>query len=94
MEDLRAIRAGVCNDEERAKCKDEFGHNLEWSCKNCPKGKAEDLHPYTLKLLGLRELSIAGYPFGPNDLTAEEWHDLGKVIQWLEIPAVSKSKST
>ena len=35
-----------------------------------------------------------GYPFAANDLTYEEWQDLGRVELWLEIPDVSKSRST
>jgi hypothetical protein len=56
---------------------------LAWACENCPKKKAEDLHPYTWKLLRLRRLKLAGYPFCADDLTVEEWMDLGKIEELL-----------
>jgi len=83
MEDLRAIRSGICTDREEEKCRNEFGDNLEWACDNCKKKRAEDLGPYTCKLLRLRNLRDAGYAFNPNDLTPEEWEDFGEVEQWL-----------
>ena len=61
----------------------EFEGLLDWTCRNCPKKKAEDLHPYTHKLLNLRMLRMAGYPFRANDLTYEEWLDLGQMEQML-----------
>jgi len=74
-----AIQKGLCNGNDREKCEIEFEGVLEWTCKNCPKKKAEDLNPYTHKLLRLRTLRTAGYPFGANDLTYEEWLDLGQL---------------
>jgi len=68
----------------------EFGDNLEWTCKNCQKKRAEDLHPYTLKLLRIRMLREAGYPLCVNDLTYEEWLDLGRLEQCLQTPAPLK----
>lgn len=53
------------------------GPELEWACDHCPKKKAGDLHPYTIKLFRLRRLRMAGYPFEADDLTVEEWMDLG-----------------
>ena len=85
------IRAGLCSDEEREKCEEEFGEeNLDWSCQNCPKVRPEDLHPYTLKLFRIRNMRMAGYPLKANDLTLEEWEDLGKIEQWLLTPQKSK----
>jgi len=55
----------------------EFEDLLEWTCRNCPKTRFEDLHPYTRKLADLRMLRVAGYPLRANDLTMEEWLDLG-----------------
>jgi len=52
---------------------------LGWACENCPKTRASDLHPYTSKLLTIRRLRQAGYPLEANDLTYEEWLDLGQV---------------
>lgn len=84
MDDLRAIRTGLCDENQEAKCEAENGQLLEWSCIHCPKKKPEDLNPYTLKLVKMMELQAAGYPFRPNDLTMEEWYDIGKVKRWLE----------
>ncbi|MBW2591840.1 MAG: hypothetical protein JRE58_02350 [Deltaproteobacteria bacterium] len=43
------------------------GPELEWACA------------YTIKLFRLRRLRLAGYPFAADDLTVEEWMDLGKI---------------
>ena len=77
----------MCTPKDRAKCTAEIDdeEHLEWTCKNCPKKKPEDLHPYTHKLLRLRRLKLAGYPFGANDLTMEEWFDLGKMEEMMGI---------
>lgn len=55
-------------------------------CRNCPKKRAGDLHPYTVKLLQLRALQQAGYPFDADDLTYDEWLDLGRVNEILKKP--------
>jgi hypothetical protein len=34
-------------------------------------------------MFGLRRLRLAGYPFGKNDLTPEEWADLGMIEDML-----------
>ncbi|MFA5753986.1 MAG: hypothetical protein WC905_01315 [Patescibacteria group bacterium] len=46
--------------------------------------RAQDLHPYTLIIMKLVGLMAAGYPFGKNDLTFEEWEDLGTMMDILE----------
>ena len=83
MEDLRALSAGVCDKEEREKCRVQFGENLDWACANCNKRKEKDLSDYTQKLLRIRTMRIAGYPLKANDLTFEEWMDLGLIEEWL-----------
>lgn len=67
-----------------AKCRETDGDYLAWSCANCPRTRAEDLDPYTVKLLRVRVLQAAGYPLAADDLTMEEWLDLGVVNQWLQ----------
>ena len=66
---------------------------LPWTCSQCEKRKAEDLHEYTRKMFRIRHLKIAGYPFTANDLTLEEWEDLGRVedvLKWrTKIPSQS-----
>jgi hypothetical protein len=59
---------------------------LAWSCAHCPKKRPADLNIYTHKLLRLRRLQQAGYPFHANDLTYEEWLDLGRVNECLRTP--------
>jgi hypothetical protein len=53
-------------------------------CSHCAKKRESDLHPYTTKLLQIISLQNAGYPFGADDLTLEEWHDLGHLRKQLE----------
>jgi hypothetical protein len=68
---------------------DEVGtENIAWTCKECQKEKASSLHPYTIKLMGLLELQKGGYPFAANDLTLEEWVDLGRIKETLN-PSVT-----
>jgi len=85
MEDLRALAAGICDETEEEKCRNEFGDKLAWTCANCPKTREEDLSEYTVKLLKMRTLRMAGYPLRANDLTYEEWLDLGRIEQWLRM---------
>lgn len=83
MEDLQALQKGLCTENEKKKCEAEFGVNIEWACANCPQKRPEDLSPYTVKLLSVRKLQKAGYPLEANDLTLEEWFDLGLICQML-----------
>lgn len=76
----------MCFADEEEKCAAEFEDNLKWACDNCPKRRADDLHEYTQKLIRLRSLRMAGYPFGADDLTLEEWIDLGRLEQCLQTP--------
>ena len=52
---------------------------LVWTCEQCEKRKQSDLSGYTIKMFKIRQLKMAGYPFAANDLTLEEWEDLGQV---------------
>ena len=52
---------------------------LSWTCAQCEKRKQGDLSTYTIKMFKIRQLKMAGYPFAANDLTLEEWEDLGQV---------------
>lgn len=75
-----------CTREDYQDCVAQFGEGkeLEWACKNCEYNKGEmTLHPYTEKLLNNRMLRLAGYPLRRNDLTVEEWLDLGRIEQCL-----------
>ncbi len=39
----------------------------------------------------IRQLKEAGYPFGKNDLTLEEWMDLGTVEEIMKWPTKTPS---
>jgi len=62
----------------------EFGENLDWTCANCPNTKAEDISQYTLSLFEIRRLRAAGYPYQKNDLTLEQWEDLGMMEDMMQ----------
>jgi hypothetical protein len=81
---LAAIRDGLCGPAETEKCRAEFGENLAWACGQCRKKRAEDLSPYTVKLLRRRALIRAGYPVRADDLGLDEWMDLGEVTAALD----------
>ncbi len=88
MADLRNL-AEICDESEKEKCRAEFGENLDWACNNCPKQKGAEIGPYTAKLLMMRSLRLAGYPLKANDLTLDEWLDLGMMETWLQMPQKS-----
>lgn len=64
--------------------------HLAWACGQCEKRPPEvgDLAPYTMKMLRFNALRRAGFPLRADDLTLEEWEDLGLVAQWTAIPAL------
>jgi hypothetical protein len=57
---------------------------MEWTCANCPKKKETDIGEYTRKMLRINALQQGGYPFDANDLTPDEWIDLGIVRRYFE----------
>lgn len=64
---------------------EEYGPDgLRWACSNCPKKRSADLHAYTKKLLHIKAMQDGGYPYGKNDLTVDEWLDIGQVRRALE----------
>ena len=65
---------------------------LSWACSQCEKKKEDDLDEYTLKIFRIRHLKMAGYPFRANDLSLEEWEDLGRAEEYLTW--LNKSKSS
>lgn len=74
----------MCDAAEQEKCRQEFGDNLEWSCEHCAKRRADDIHPYTMKLMAIYTLQRAGYPLEAGDLEYAEWLDLGRLRQVME----------
>jgi hypothetical protein len=88
------MTAGLCGPREEAGCREEMdAGELEWACENCPKTRIEELHPYTGKLIRIHNLQTAGYPLAADDLTLDEWIDLGRLKECLTRPP-SKSAST
>lgn len=57
---------------------------MQWACENCPKKKFSDLDEYTVKLYHIYLLQKGGYPLEKNDLTLEEWVDVGRIKDALE----------
>ena len=77
---------GVCDQLEQNECLEQFGEEwLAWACGECEKKRAEDISDWTFHILELRKLHKAGYPFRPNDLSLEEWEDLGTANMTIEI---------
>ena len=74
----------MCDVRDLAKCEAEVGEgkNLEWTCAQCGKIREADIHPYTRKITRIRRRRLAGYPFRANDLTPEEWDDLGLLEEY------------
>jgi hypothetical protein len=64
---------------------------LTFRCEKCEKKKQSDLDSYTIKIFRIRQLKMAGYPFGANDLTLEEWEDLGTVEETMKWPTKALS---
>jgi hypothetical protein len=58
---------------------------LQWACSQCEKKKVKNIHPWVRHLNELHQLIKAGYPFGKNDLSFQEWRDLGILTEAIEI---------
>lgn len=56
---------------------------LNWQCSQCEKKKAGQIGEYTWKIFRLRRLRLGGYPLAANDLSMEEWLDLGRAEEFL-----------
>ena len=77
------MRTSQCDSLQEKKCRKEFGEELmDWTCSQCEKKKADQLSPYMGKMFRLHHLKLAGYPFKADDLSPEEWEDLGKVEEF------------
>lgn len=76
----------MCTVDEEADCKEEFGENIGWTCKNCPKARWDSLDEYTIEMLHVRTLRMGGFPFRRDELTLGEWADQGVMAQILDTP--------
>ncbi len=76
---MRLLAAGkVCGLGQRRRCRAENGAFGAWACRVCEEYlRPEAISPWTWHLVFLHQLHKAGYPFGANDLTLEEWLLLG-----------------
>jgi hypothetical protein len=76
-----------CDAIQKNKCRKEIPEEemLVWTCSKCERGgKREiELGEYTQKMFRWIRLRNAGYPVRPNDLTPEEWNDLGLIEEML-----------
>jgi hypothetical protein len=76
------LRRGGCDAAMERHCREEFGDEiLSWMCPKCEKKGLPKISEYTEKMFGIRRLIAAGYPFGKNDLSLEEWIDLGLIAE-------------
>ena len=86
--DIRAILGlNVCDQGSKEQCwKSYKGKLSEFKnlCARCEKKKGRKISDWTLHLLDLRRLTLAGYPFGKDDLSYEEWVDLGLINEMLK----------
>jgi hypothetical protein len=71
-------RGEVCSEAEAAECREEIA-DLTWACANCKKHPPDEISPWTWHLLELRRLQQGGYPFEADDLSLEEWEELGTI---------------
>ncbi len=50
---------------------------LAMVCATCPRKRDYEPSPWFAHINHLYNLVRAGYPFGPDDLSLEEWTDIG-----------------
>jgi hypothetical protein len=64
----------LCGPAQQRRCRTENGPFAAWACQVCEEYlRPEAISPWTRHLVFLHRLRQAGYPFGANDLTLEEW---------------------
>jgi hypothetical protein len=88
VKDIEGILGlNVCDPEKKKQCWIAFkGKPAEFKklCAGCKKKNSGPISPRTAHILKLRLLVLAGYPFEKNDLSFEEWMDLGTVNEMLK----------
>jgi len=77
--DLKALLTGegLCSERDAADCEARHGDWLDWACQRCEKVQPDRLSGRALRIVFLRELQRGGFPFGPDDLSLEDWLGLG-----------------
>ena len=75
-----------CTEKDREKCRKQSGPYLAEACRTCRKNpdNREPPHPWFEHVYWLYRLKVAGYPFGKNDLTLEEWEAMGELAEAIE----------
>ncbi len=87
LKDVEALCSrNVCEKEDEERCREEIGSEkfFKWACEKCEKRKSAEIHPWTNHILFLRRLGKAGFPFGKDDLSMNEWLDLGLANEVIE----------
>ncbi len=78
------VAGRLCGPVMQRKCRTESGAFAAWACQACEEYlRPEAVSSWTRHLVFLHQLRQAGYPFGANDLTLEEWLLLGLVQRLL-----------
>ncbi len=74
-----------CTPEKKKKCIRGCGlENIEQVCATCPGSKPYEPSLWFNHIWFLYSLKEAGYPFGRNDLSIEEWMGIGEIKQEME----------
>lgn len=66
-------------------CPEKQSSFQEWTCSNCPELKLEEIGPETWRLLEIRRLKLAQFPFQPNDLDYVSWQVLASLEEKIEM---------
>ncbi len=56
-----------------AGCPEKRSAFQKWSCAHCPEFRLDSIAPETWRLLELRRLRLAHFPFAPDDLDYGSW---------------------
>jgi hypothetical protein len=72
-------------------CPERKSRYAQWICANCREVVEERLSPEVLRLLLLRRLRQAGYPFGRDELDFEDWLHLGEMEELIAGLRLSRS---
>ena len=70
-EDVEDLLINVCDRKQQKYC-----YLAGASCAACSKKKIEEIHPYVLHLVRVKNLRDIGYPLEKEDLPYWQWVDL------------------
>jgi hypothetical protein len=66
------------------RCRAVNGPNLDVICAGCKRNESKQPGPWFQHIWFLMQLQDGGYPYEKDDLTVEEWLDLGEMRKALE----------